>query len=141
LSWSAWPEGTTQLSYQLSNAGKTARVTVDDNAGNQWQRQLRAEYPGEAGKKYKYTVKLWTESEEYTLGSLTYQWNDTDGDIQMNGGSSLNITSSEQTLVWVGQPLINGGGYWLQFQCGIDAGTFYIEIVSIEETDEEPTVL
>ncbi|MDR0909050.1 MAG: hypothetical protein LBM77_04725 [Spirochaetaceae bacterium] len=135
----AGPEVTYDL---LSEDRKTAKVTVSGTPNsNAWSSQLQYPYGSEAGKKYRYKFKLWTDSGTYTINYIEYQWIDGISDKDSRIGYNIPVSTTPKTIEWVGAPLIGNAHHrLLLFAIGDKTGSFNIEMVSIEETEDDPSI-
>ena len=152
------PASTVKLDYELMN-DDIIKVMVSgnktyDDYPRSWYGQFQIQYFGEIGKNYTFKFNAWTDDpNDYLVGSLQYEYNpeteevlflDTSDDINNieDDGNTTTIYSNrlilkddpekEYTFTST-EPLTFAGYCYLTFQSGIQNGTYYVKLISIEE--------
>ncbi|GHU52764.1 hypothetical protein FACS189496_3410 [Bacilli bacterium] len=128
--WGGWANNSTTLDYSVATDG-VVTITVGGTVDDIWGAGVSYEYSAEAGKKYKYTFEAWTESGTRSVGVSVYS-DDPDEWAHMLNQS---LTTARTEFTCISAPIIpHSGNIALAFRCGEATGTFYVKIVSIEET-------
>jgi hypothetical protein len=115
----------------------TVIVSGNPNPEEDWYAQVGYNnYKAEPNSRYKYTFKVWTDSgtAKIRVVARPERPNGDEASTQLKG---LDITTAEQTFSLVTRtPLGSGEKETLNFILGGVTGTFYIQVISVEKTDE-----
>ncbi|GHU94015.1 hypothetical protein FACS189479_06220 [Spirochaetia bacterium] len=126
------------LDYSVDAGGRTIEVIVGGAAAaDTWRANVNYRYAAVAGKKYKYTFEAWTQSGTRTVGLGYYSNSSSTPDYL--GLTAQKLTTTHKTFTLVGQEIPVGGEWYFEFQCADAIGTFYVKMISIEETTDEPS--
>jgi len=98
-----------------------------------WYAWVNYKYQGEKNKAYKYTFEAWTDSGDRTCGIEYWHAEDYSSNLTFN---SIKMTTEHKTFTKVGYPLPTSGQNDFSFHCANQTGTFYIKMISIDETTE-----
>ncbi|MDR0400626.1 MAG: hypothetical protein LBH51_06745 [Treponema sp.] len=103
--------------------------------GQEWYSQVGYTYKAETNGRYKYTFKIWTDSGTAWIPVVARpKGPDRDKDATWLW---VETTTEEQTFSLVTKtPLNSGEEESLLFSLGRVTGTFYMQVISIEKTDE-----
>jgi len=154
--WAAWVENdsTATLDVSVDNngvctiiVGGTAMPPLEADGvtsywNSVWKANAQYKYTAAEGKVYTYTFEAWTDSGERALVIQYYE--DNDEKVYLSTGYEsappypprFKINSTRQEYSIVGETIPKSGVYPFSFQCANQTGTFYVKIISIEETDE-----
>jgi len=137
--WSVWrdPTSTATLNnFSVDNDGKVTITTggtpEPQGVNNKWQAwKITAtyEYTSKANTAYKYVIKASKQGAGNRSVNVQY-YEDTVANVYLGEGITLTNTPTEYTIY--GQKLPKQGEP-IRFQCADYTGTFYLEIISIEE--------
>ncbi|GHU70626.1 hypothetical protein FACS189450_05360 [Spirochaetia bacterium] len=126
------------LDYSVDADGRTIEVIVGGAAAaDTWRANVNYRYAAVAGKKYKYTFEAWTASGTRTV-ELGYYSNPSSPPTYL-GLTAQKLTAMHKTFTLVGQEIPVGGEWYFEFQCADAIGTFYVKMISITETTDEPS--
>jgi hypothetical protein len=131
--WSEWHEESITLAYTVAGDG-VVTVTVGSPPDDQrWRGAVYYDYTSEAGKTYDYTFEAWTGSGERTIDVRYYA---APSGETLFVVPALPITADRQPFTYTGGPIPALNDSRLSFACSDQAGTFYIKVLSIAETEE-----
>ena len=139
--WYKWTSDDTDVEVDYTVDNEKCTITVSgtpEDSGGRWKATANYEYTAKANTAYEYKFQAWTEDgEERTLEIFYY--NDWDGDETTLSAGVITIDDSQEPITIVGQKIPKNKRGSLEFHCGDQTGTFYVKIVSINETIEIPT--
>ncbi|GHU94729.1 hypothetical protein FACS189479_07780 [Spirochaetia bacterium] len=135
--WDKWVDtgASVTLDYSIAADG-TIEVIVGGTAEvDPWRADVRYKYTAVTNKKYKYTFEAWAASGTRTV-RLGY-YNNQSAFFTL---PDQTLTTTHKTFTLVGKEIPVGGDWNLQFFCADATGIFYVKVISITETNDEPTV-
>jgi len=130
-----------------SNGGALITVSGIPNLTDGWRTRVSYRYTDdiniEVGKKYKFIFMAWTDGEDRYVG------------INYIFGGTLNLnlplqtfTNTPKVFSLVSPPIPNDAGFierineqYIKFFLGNKMGTVYIKMISVEETEDAPSLM
>jgi len=145
--WGSWfdPTSTVTIAHSVDNDG-VCTITVGGTPLTAlpawdylWKATAQYAYTATAGKMYAYTFEAWTNGGNRTMNIQWYEDNAAkvyDGTEYLNEAPTFTITNERKSYTTTGsKPIPKSGTQHLSFQCANQTGTFYVKIISIEETN------
>ena len=131
--WSTWinPEIGATISIIVGSDDVCAITIGGTPYSTLYEGDARYEYSAVADKSYTYTFEAWTESGERDVSFQYFRGQE----FELPSKSmTIQINATRTTYKVVGEPIPVGGVRLLQFRSMNKLGTFYVKILSIEET-------
>ena len=126
---------TAKLDFSVASDGVctiTVSGTPEPNVPGNYKRHKASvgyRYAANKNTTYEYVIEAWTAEGERTINVQSY-YDSTDGEYLLR---EFNINTARTTYILVSFTP-KGGERYLEFQCADKLGTFYVKVLTINET-------